>query len=127
MSDKNWKIQQQLLEAWAAPLIIEETENVSVEMDEVKTEGTTVKTTIDEWNDNSDKKKNSKKKKNNEDIEKKCIDSKYNYIVLSKWQVYSFLRNWFISSWVECWNSDPIKNEKYISNKWLFENVKDYE
>ena len=41
-----------------------------------------------------------------------------NYIIVSKWQLYSYLRKWYISS-VPCGNEDVI-NENFIKNNILY-------
>ena len=71
------------------------------------------KQTVEDWKKDS---KKSSKKWENENMGNK--EYKNYYIILSKWQLYSFLRKWYISSF-SCGDNDPIR-EKFLKNNILY-------
>ncbi len=38
------------------------------------------------------------------------------YLIFNKRQIYSFLRKWYISSWLESSENNPIKKERFVDN-----------
>lgn len=42
------------------------------------------------------------------------------YAIFSKGQIYTFLRKWYVTSWLESWEQDPIRSENFIKNGQIY-------
>ena len=82
---------------------------------DIKKENTTDNKIVEK----NDEKKDKKEPKIEKKSDKNAIDPLKRFIILSKWQIYSFLRRWYIT-WIKLDDNDPIINEKFVNDNIIY-------